>query len=339
MNDNIDRISDLVVHSGLFHRSQVKHLAARGKLKINNAPANFEDRVKIGDLLSVGEISYLVVKAGEERLQLISPDLGTTKSIGGRVRAHCGYHKCLTMYSRMVYKRACQIYRLTQGFIPGRPTGFQHFFHRIEAFYNEANQYGISSLSGHKPDLDRFEDIRIVRFVRDPRDLMVSSYYYHKRGAEPWSNLVNPINSDWMVVNGQVPADLPMNQSLSGYLSEVSTDKGLQAEMEFRQFHFQSMMQWPEDDPRVLLFRYEDILGREPEVFEQIFDFYQLPKLTGSAARYYAGKYRLGKAEVKKDHIRNAKSQQWRDLFSPELKEAFNLKYAPLLQRYGYPLD
>ena len=339
MPDNIDQLRDLIVHSGLLHRSEAKHLAARGQLKINNTRANMEDRVKVGDEISARDSKYLAIAGGDNRLQLIDPNLSNGKTISGPVRAHCGYHKCLTMYSRMVYKRACRVYGLSHGLIPNRRTGFNHFYHRIEAFYNNANRYAICSISGHKPDLDRFEDIRVVRFVRDPRDLMISSYYYHKRGAEPWSNLANPTDTDWMVVNGHVPERIPNGESLSGFLSEVSQEQGLQAEMEFRQFHFESMMQWPENDPRVLLFRYEDILGRESEVFEQIFDFYQLPKLTGSAAKYFANKYRLGKAEVKKDHIRNAKSQQWRELFSPELKQQFSKKYGALLERYDYPLE
>lgn len=339
MSDTKNQIGDLVVHAGLLYRAEAKKLSAIGKLKLNGKKARIEDSLKVGDTLCAGEDTYLVIAAGENRLQLIDPNLNQAKTINGRVNAHCGYHKCLTMFSRKVYKRACRIYRLTHALAPNRPTGFRHFYHRIEAFYKNANRHGICSISGHKPDLDRFEDIRIVRFVRDPRDLMVSSYYYHKRGAEKWSQLVNPSDTDWMVVNGKVPKELSPGESLSSYLSKVSIEQGLQAEMEFRQFHFESMMQWPEEDPRVLLFRYEDILGREAEVFEQIFDFYQLPRLTGSAARYFANKYSLGKAEVKKDHVRNAKSQQWRELFTAELKQQFNQKYAPLLERYGYPKE
>jgi hypothetical protein len=339
VSDVIDQIGDLVVHAGLLYRPEVKRLATMGRLKANGTRVGVEDSVQAGDQISAGGDNYMVIAGGEGRLQLIDPSLNNANTIAGKVRAHCGYHKCLTMFSRKVYKRACRVYTLTHGLRPNQPTAFRHFYHRIEAFYNNANKYGVCSISGHKPDLDRFEDLRVVRFVRDPRDLMISSYYYHKRGAERWSKLTNPSDADWMVVNGHVPSGIPEQESLSGYLSNASLEKGLQAEMEFRQFHFESMMQWPLEDPRVLLFRYEDILGREPEVFEQIFDFYKLPKLTGSAAKYFANKYRLGKAEVKKDHVRNAKSQQWRDLFTPELKQNFNHLYSNLLERYGYPLE
>ena len=339
MSGDLNQIGNLLVHSGLFYRSEARRLALTGRLLVNGSRAGIEESVQVGDELSVRGNIYSVIAAGETRLQLIDPSLSTAKTVNGRVRAHCGYHKCLTMLSRKIYKRACRVYGLSHGLDPNHPTSFRHFYHRIEAFYNNANRHAISSISGHKPDLDRFEDIRVVRFVRDPRDLMISSYYYHKRGAERWSKLINPTDVDWMVVNGHVPSQLTSGRSLSEYLSEVSIEQGLQAEMEFRQFHFESMMQWQLDDPRVLLFRYEDILGREAEVFEQIFDFYQLPKLTGAAAVYFANKYRLGKSEVKKDHVRNAKSQQWRELFTPQLKQIFNDKYVDLLNRYDYPLE
>jgi len=332
-------IEDLVVHSGLLYRPECRRLAALGKLKLNGIKARSLDAVQAGDSLTTGNHEYLATPAGENRLQLIDPNLNSAEIVQGKVRAHCGYHKCLTMFSRKVYKRASRVYSMTHGLTPNCPTSFRHFYHRIEAFYNSANRYGTASISGHKPNLDRFEDIRVVRFVRDPRDLMVSSYYYHKRGAERWSNLMNPVDADWMVVNGKVPSDIPSGESLSSYLSSVSVVEGLRAEMEFRQYHFESMMEWPENDSRVLLFRYEDILGNEPEVFEQIFDFYNLPRLPGAAAKYFANKYRLGKAEVKKDHVRNAKSQQWRDIFGPELKQEFETRYGELLDRCGYPRD
>jgi len=141
------------------------------------------------------------------------------------------------------------------------------------------------------------------------------------------------------MVNGAVPVGLPEHLDLADYLNQVSQEEGLSAELDFRRFHFESMMAWPEKDERVCLYRYEDVLGREGPTFKSMFEFLEMPKFATRAAGYYARRYSAGKKTVKAGHIRNASSGQWRELFSPELKQRFNERYGDLLERYGYPLD
>ena len=60
-----------------------------------------------------------------------------------------------------------------------------HHFAAIEGvFYNTYHRYELSSTNGFAVEVERLtSDFRISRFVRDPRDLVVSGYHYHKRGA------------------------------------------------------------------------------------------------------------------------------------------------------------
>jgi hypothetical protein len=68
----------------------------------------------------------------------------------------------------------------------------------LNDFYEDHNKYGIVSINNHALDLARLgNDYRISRFVRDPRDLVISGYFYHRRGAEPWSTIVDPKSEDW----------------------------------------------------------------------------------------------------------------------------------------------
>ena len=132
-------------------------------------------------------------------------------------------------------------------------------------------------MSGYAIDLERYSDIRVVRFLRDPRDMLVSGYFYHKRGGESWTRLDEPNEVDWRVVNGCVPSVLPRGTSLAAYLNEVDIEAGLLAEIEFRTRHFDSMMDWPVGDDRILEVRYEDILGRERQSFREILAYLELP--------------------------------------------------------------
>lgn len=250
--------------------------------------------------------------------------------IPGLRRVHCGYHKCLTMYFRKVLDRVCERRFYFRG-------TFRHFYHRLDVFYRECHLYDVSSISGHKVDLDRFEDVRVSRFVRDPRDLLVSGYHYHKRGAEDWCTFLDPTNARWRGVNGMVPSTLPPGKSFTQYLNEVSLEEGLLAELEFRRAHFQSMREWPDHDPRIATFRYEEILGHEVETFDRLFRHYQLPYLARHRGLRYAARYAAGREIGRSQHIRNPTQGQWREHFTPALRARFDAEYGDLLAKLGYP--
>jgi hypothetical protein len=256
---------------------------------------------------------------------------------------HCSYHKCLTVYSNRVfialYNRILKLSR-----------GYRHFNSLLEEFYNECDNYKISSINNHVLDLDRLgKDLRVTRFIRDPRDLVISGYFYHRRGAEPWCNIIDPKEENWKVVNGCIPQGMASGQSFSAYLQSISQEDGLIAEIDFRRNHFTSMGQWPKDDSRVILFRYEDILGNELKVFSEMFSFYGLSwpeKNLGLAlADYFSAEKQsrrsskqIGKSKSGQfsQHIRKSDSGQWKDYFTPKVSEYFNKSHADILEIYGY---
>jgi hypothetical protein len=194
-------------------------------------------------------------------------------------------------------------------------------------------------VNNHVLDLDRFEDVRVTRFVRDPRDLVVSGYFYHKRAAESWCDIVAPSEEDWAVVNGTVPGVSLGRRSYAQYLNEVSLEKGLLAEVAFRRHHFESMRRWDDEDPRIEVFRYEEILGNEAEVFDRIFRFFELPFSARQIGLHYVRKFRAGNRARRPGHIRDPRSGQWRDHFTPAVTAKFNQEYGDLLDRLGYALD
>ena len=185
-------------------------------------------------------------------------------------------------------------------------------------------------------EIDGGRDVLVTRFVRDPRDLLVSGYYYHRRAAESWCDLADPEDSDWQVVNGKVPAGLAPGQSFARFLNEVPQEEGLIAELDFREYHFASMRAWPDDDARVRLFRYEDLVGNEAACYDQMFRFYRFGAVSRFVGRYYARRYRAARRQARSQHIRNASSGQWRQHFTPEVERRFNERYGDLLEKLGY---
>lgn len=214
--------------------------------------------------------------------------------------------------------------------------GYRHFDSRIDEFYEDLRKYRVASINNRALDLEKIGDCRVSRFVRDPRDMVVSGYFYHKRGAEKWCNRSGLTEEYLRGLNGGVPEEMGEDQSFSEYLQGLSQEDGLIAEIEFRKYHFESMLGWQTDDPRVKLFYYEDIMGNEGQVFADVLSFYGLSwserKLGVMLAKRFSAQ---GRGRLKA-HIRNPKASQWREYFTPKVSDFFEQRHKAVLEQYGY---
>jgi hypothetical protein len=243
--------------------------------------------------------------------------------------AHCSYHKCLTVYFSNVLSTLYNRYLFIG-------QGYHHFNSSIQQFYNEHHKYKVASINNQSLDLENLDtNSRVTRFIRDPRDLVVSAYYYHLRGAEYWSNVVDPVKEVWDVVNGVAP-DMEKGQSFASYLQNLSEEDGLIAEIDFRRKHFESMKNWPVSDPRIKLFHYEDIIGNEVEIFHEIFSHYGVTWLERRLGVMLADRFSASKKVGNEEHIRNPKSGQWKNIFTAKTNRYFEQHHGEILELYGY---
>jgi len=245
---------------------------------------------------------------------------------------HCSYHKCLTVYySRVmsaVFNRCLPWSR-----------GYRHFNSHLRDFYAGFRQYRIASVNNRYPDLEQLNEFRMSRFVRDPRDLVVSGYFYHRRGAEAWTRIEAPSAEDWYFANGSVPEGMREEEiSFAEYLQSLPEEEGLLAELEFRRHHFESMSQWPTLHPNIVTYRYEDIIGHEKQVFGELFEFYGLGPVERTLAHGFVQRYAINK-QAADAHVRNPNPGQWRKHFSPRVKRQFDASYRALVRQLGYPVD
>ncbi len=246
---------------------------------------------------------------------------------------HCSYHKCLTAY----YSRVMDV--LYNHLMPWG-NGFRHFNSFIDHFYDHLGQYKIISVNNHLLDFRRLSNYRITRFIRDPRDLVVSGYLYHKQAIEDWSRIIGPEEEAWETVNGHVPPGMKRTDSYASYLQRLSQDEGLIAEIDFRRHHFKTMATWPSDNPDIMILRYEDIIGDERRAFQTLFSFYDLPWLEKKIGGCLAGMYAAHRfRQTPSPHIRNPEPGQWRRHFTAKVNDYFNENYGDLLITLGYPMD
>ncbi len=252
---------------------------------------------------------------------------------------HCSYHKCLTVY----YKRV--MHAVFNRCLPWS-RGYQHFNSHLDDFYDSFQRLRIASVNNRTLELSRLGQFRLSRFVRDPRDLVVSGYHYHRRGAEAWVNIEAPTAEDWYFANGCLPEGLQAQggarsaggSSFASYLQSIPEEDGLLAELEFRRYHFESMANWPSQHPDIVTYRYEEILGDEARVFDELFTFYDLSSLERTLGHWFVKRYSFRKI-ASDPHVRNPASGQWRKHFTPRVKQAFDTRYAGLVEQLGYPPD
>ncbi|NKF50083.1 sulfotransferase domain-containing protein [Shewanella sp. WXL01] len=241
---------------------------------------------------------------------------------------HCSYHKCLTSYTQKIFNQLLNTEESVK---------FKHFKSNVDEFFNENRVYEITSINNHALDLNSLpHKTRITRFIRDPRDLIVSGYFYHKRGAEPWTKIVNPQEKDFKGVNGVVPENLGRGKSFSSYLESLSLEDGLLAQLEFRANHLTSMRNWPTDDPRIKLYKYENILNNEQATIASMLKHFAYPDKVVEAAKDLALTYSAAKQIGKIKHIRNPQPGQWKDVFTPKVAKEFDKLYGDIIEMYNY---
>ncbi|MEL7060975.1 MAG: sulfotransferase domain-containing protein [Acidobacteriota bacterium] len=256
-------------------------------------------------------------------------------------RIHCSYHKCLTVYFRRVMDSVFNRCQPWSG-------GYGHFNSHLQDFLAGFRDLEVASVNNRALDPRDIGPCRISRFLRDPRDLVVSGYFYHRRGAELWTQIVDPTADDWYFAHGVVPEGLrAAGGSFADYLKALPEEDGLLAELEFRTLHFESMARWRSlwgvDHPDVLVLRYEEILGREVESFQRIFRHYGFGPMSSTLGRFFARRHSLAGRSVRRHradaHVRNPASGQWREHFTPRVRRAFDARWAGLIRQLGYPDD
>ena len=240
---------------------------------------------------------------------------------------HFSFHKNLTVYYKTV---ALALARST-----GR--NYKNFNSLIEDFQRTSHALDIASLNNHFIDLTNAPDnVRCSLFIRDPKDTIVSGYFYHKRGAEAWCKIPNPQPEDFRVVNGCIPPSMKAGESFQDCLNRLPLTEGLRAKFDFRRLHLQSLHKWMEYPPEFIA-KYEDIIGNEDTTFRNLGRIYglndaELAYFVRSAAKNSARKRNLS-------HIRNPQSGQWRNVFPEELISEFREEFEGLLQATGYSVS
>jgi len=246
---------------------------------------------------------------------------------GGALLVHCSHHKAGTVWFRRVLWRLATACELRFQSCRGEPVAAATDI----AFFRSSRLFEAQDLSGRT--------FRGSHLIRDPRDVVVSGYFYHLWTAERW-------------------AQEPDGHSFGGlsyqqYLNSVDRRQGLLAEIEHcAATTLADMAAWDYGRPQFLELRYEEVMADERAVFTRLFGFYGLDaeaveaglravarvSIRPAATADVEKPRRAATADVEKPrrHVRSGQAGQWRRYFDDEHVERFKELTGDLVVRLGY---
>jgi len=199
---------------------------------------------------------------------------------------------------------------------------------------------GLRMFSGEQADLPRFADVflqdhsRIDRtslgdvrgshMIRDPRDVVISAYFYHLRTREPW------------VLR---PRTEYSGRSYQQHLRALDREAGIAAEIErCASTVVRDMVEWDRDGNGFLELRYESLLSDEEAGFRRIFGHYGFTAEAIERSVRIALGFSLRRMKSRSNHVRSGEPGEWRRHFSEEHKARFKRSTADAAKRLGYEM-
>jgi Sulfotransferase domain len=230
---------------------------------------------------------------------------------------HCSHHKAGTVWFGTVLRSVAATYGLRFQRGRGEPVDAT----ADVAFFGNARFFRRDDLGGRP--------FRGSHVIRDPRDVVVSGYHYHRWTKEEWVHRPDP---RWGGLSYQA------------YLAARDEHDGLLAEIErSARSDLAEMAGWDYDQPEFLELRYEDVLEDEAGAFAALFRFYGFDEPAVRAGLEAVDEARLDRAAAlarpEPTHVRSGQPGEWRALFGPAHVARFKELTGDLVVRLGYEAD
>jgi len=164
--------------------------------------------------------------------------------------------------------------------------------------------------------------------IRDPRDVVVSGYFYHLKCDE-----------DWCVRTREEFGGRSYQQVLQG----LDREQGIEFEMRHNaRSTLNQMLSWNYNHPDILEIRYEDLIRDEEVIFATLFEHYRLSPEQIEVGMDVVRHFSFNKVKARNPldfHLRSGTSNQWRDQFTGKHIDLCKSLYGDGLIKLGYETD
>lgn len=267
------------------------------------------------------------------------PDFAATGERNARI-ACFGHHKCASTFVLRVVADLARAHGLVcrMEFLSRRlPLGYEaHPDHgaRVERAYQAIRQGDFDLLCHGNADRDVVAalaasgPIRAIHVIRDPRDLLVSGFFWHMSPASQANAAANPWAGD-------------RHRRLR---ARPDKESALLQDLDFAECYFAALREWDYGRDDILELRYEDMVADVPGFFRRSAAFLGLTRLPPDEfdaiverhgyARQTGG--RPPGVEAADHKYRKGMAGDWRNHFTPRLTAAFKERHGDLLTKLGY---
>jgi len=239
----------------------------------------------------------------------------TTRNFGyGQPKIFVGtHHKAMTTYFKAVLKLLA--------------FGLGTRFEDISKDVPDSKTHIFLSIHSQTP-WSEIGPYRGIHVMRDPRDMIVSSYHYHLWTNELWVH---------------VPDD--NGQTYQEKLQAADKTEGLFMTIRhFIYFSRATLENWDLDDPDILEVPYDALMGEDrTKLYDEIFSFLGLTGRAHELGVRLMHLFEAGKrskisstAPNERAHIRSGRSGQWKDELEAEHIAFINQELGHILDKFGY---
>jgi len=223
---------------------------------------------------------------------------------------HACYHKIGTVWFANVLKTIADFYGLN--FQKCKPNKLKK---ETEIFFDDHSLLNPSTIENYLGS----------HMIRDPRDVIISGYFYHLKTKEDWAHEIKEEYD---------------NKSYQEFLKSKKMDKGLLIEIRRASSEIIHMAQWNYNNPNFIEIKYEDIICDEQKYFKKIFVHYGFNQKAINKSLEISNRFSIRHLKWKKNsHIRSGKPREWEKYFSKEHKNYFKRLCGDSLIKLGYEKD
>jgi hypothetical protein len=193
-----------------------------------------------------------------------------------------------------------------------------------------------------------------VHIRRDPRDIVVSGYLYHRHTIEEWCTSIpdQTLESvlfpqvDYSIEHMSADWKKSFIKSLDGMsyqqkLLSLSKSDGINFEIDnYASWTINALRNWDYSNHKVMELKMEDISTNYDNIFLELFEFLGFSENVIRHSMLRAREQNINsmsEKEIKNNkHIHSGSLSKWKKHFSKENETYFNEKFADVVELFGY---
>jgi hypothetical protein len=167
-------------------------------------------------------------------------------------------------------------------------------------------------------NLKKLDNVIASHMIRDPRDMCISGYFYHKKCKESW--VLSNDSFDWLIHRcGLNRNNFPRNINYQSALNSMDVDDGIAFELLMvTKFMIIQMINFNKTNSSVKTIKYEDFRLNPQDNFHNLFKYYNFSDEEIDICLQIADKYNIDRLISTDDpaHVSGGRIREFKKFFT-----------------------